>query len=130
MPLSSSLEARSAGPRTLFVVGAMVTTAILLWMHQWRLGNDRHGLSTIFFVLFVDNDYPGTVCALLILVAALIGSRYLPGRRVVQWVGDHPLVIAAITAHVEARSCSAFNARHCAGEKQMVRSRIAISQRR
>ncbi len=76
----------------------MVSAAILLWMRQWRLGNDQHGLSTIFFVLFVDNDYPGTMCALLILVAALIGSRYLPGRRVAQWAGDHPLLIAVIAA--------------------------------
>jgi len=75
----------------------MVTIAILLWTHQWRLGNDRHGLSTIFFVLFVYNDYPGTVCALLILVCALVASRYLPARRVVHWAGDHPVVIAAIT---------------------------------
>ena len=85
------------GPRTLFLAGAMVTIAILLWTHQWRLGHDRHGLSTIFFVLFVCNDYPGTVCALLILVCALVASRYLPARRVVHWSGDHPVVIAAIT---------------------------------
>jgi hypothetical protein len=96
--LSASPEVRSAGPRTLFLVGAMVTTAILLWTYQWRIGNDRHGLSTIFFVLFAYKDYPGTVCALLILVGALFGSRYLPGRPIVQWAGDHPLVIAVITA--------------------------------
>jgi hypothetical protein len=96
--LSSSPVVRSAGPRTLFLVGAMVTTAILLWTYQWRLGNDRHGLSTIFFVLFAYKDYTGTVCALLILVGSLFGSRYPPGRRVVQWAGDHPLVIAVITA--------------------------------
>jgi len=90
------------GPRTLFLAGAMVTIAILLWTHQWRLGNDRHGLSTIFFVLFVYDDYPGTVCALLILVGALVASRYLPVRRVVHWAGDHPVVIAAITAVLTA----------------------------
>jgi hypothetical protein len=88
-------HARFVGTRTLFLLGAVVTAAILLWTHQWSLGNDRYGLSTIFFVLFV-NDYPGTVCALLILVGALLGSRYLPARRVVLWAGDQPLVIAAI----------------------------------
>jgi hypothetical protein len=96
--LSTSSEVRSAGPRTLFLVGAMVTTAILLWTYQWRIGNDRHGLSTIFFVLFAYNDFPSALCALLILVGALFGSRYLPGRPIVQWAGDHPLVIAVITA--------------------------------
>jgi hypothetical protein len=88
-------HARYVGTRTLFLLGAVVTAAILLWTHQWSLGNDRHDLSTIFFVLFV-NDYPGTVCGLLILVGALLGSRYLPSRRVVLWAGDQPLVIAAI----------------------------------
>jgi hypothetical protein len=88
----------SAGPRTLFVAGAMVTIAILLWMHQMRLSGDPHGLATIFFVLFVYNDYPGTVCVLLILVAALLGYRYLPARRIAQWAGDQPLVIAVISA--------------------------------
>jgi hypothetical protein len=90
--------ARSSGPRTLFLVGAMVTTAILLWTYQMRLAGDVHGLAMSFFVLFAYNDYPGAVCALLILVGALFGSRYPPARRMVQWAGDHPLIIAVLTA--------------------------------
>jgi hypothetical protein len=86
------------GPRILFLVGAIVTTAILLWMHQMRLAGNLHGLSIIFFVLFANTDYPGTFCALLILVGALVGSRYFPGRLIVRWAGDHPLVIAFATA--------------------------------
>lgn len=96
--LSRFLVAPSAGPRTLFLVGAIVTIAILLWTHLLRQSGDMHGLAVIFFVLFADNDYPGTVCALLILVGALFGSRYLPARRFVHWAGDQPLVIAIITA--------------------------------
>jgi hypothetical protein len=95
--LSSSPIVRSTGPRTLFLVGAMVTTAILLWTLQMRLSGNLHGLATIFFVLFAYNDYPGAVCSLLILVGALFGSRYLPARRLVHWAGDQPLVIAIIT---------------------------------
>jgi hypothetical protein len=95
---SSSPIVRSAGPRTLFLIGATVTTAILLWTHQMRLSGDLHGLATIFFVLFAYNDYPGSVCVLLILVGALVGSRYLPARRIVRWAGDQPIVIAVITA--------------------------------
>src|SRR5579859_7181724 len=94
---SAGGHARSNGLRTLFLGAATVTIAILLWMHQWRLGIDRHGLSAIFFVLFVYNDYPGTVCALLILVGAFLVSQLLPVRPVAQWAGDHPLVIAAVT---------------------------------
>jgi hypothetical protein len=97
VPVDSPV-ARFSGPRTLFLVGAIVTTAILLWTHQMRLSGDLHGLATIFFVLFAYNDYPGTVWALLILVGALFGSRYLPARRIVQWAGDQPLIIAVITA--------------------------------
>ena len=49
---------------TLFLVGAIVTTAILLWTDQLRQSGDMHGLATIFFVLFADNDSPGCgVCA-------------------------------------------------------------------
>jgi hypothetical protein len=100
--LSSPPIVRSAGPRTLFVAGAMVTVAMLLWMHQMGLSGDPHGLATIFYVLFVYNDYPSTVCALLILVAALLGYRYFPARRIAQWAGDQPLVIAVISALVLA----------------------------
>jgi hypothetical protein len=89
---------RSAGPRALFLVGAMVTTAILVWTVQMRLAGGLPGLATSFFVLFAYNDFPGTVCALLILVGALFGSRYLPGRRIVQWAGDQPVSVAVITA--------------------------------
>jgi hypothetical protein len=92
----------SAGPRTLFLVGAIVTAAILLWTHQLRQGGDMHGLATIFFVLFADNDYPGAVCALLILMGALFGFRYLPGRRCVRWAGDQPIVVAIIAASLLA----------------------------
>ena len=63
-----------------------------------RLSGAPHGLATIFFVLFAYNDYPGAFCALLILVVAILGSRYLSARRFVQWAGDRPLAIAVISA--------------------------------
>jgi hypothetical protein len=81
----------------LFLISAMVTAAILLWMHQMRLSGDLHGLATIFFVLFAYNDYPGAVCALFILLAALFGFRHLSARGIVRWAGDQPLVIAVIS---------------------------------
>jgi hypothetical protein len=96
--ISSSSIQRSAGLRTLFLIGALVTIAILVWTRQMRLSGDPHGLAAIFFVLFAYNDSPGAACALLILVGALFGSRYLPARRIVQWAGDQPVVITIITA--------------------------------
>ena len=95
---SNSHGVRSAGPRVLFLAGTMVTAAILLWIHQMRLMGNSHGLATSFFVLFAYNDYPGTVCTLLIFAGAYIGSRCLPARGLVKWTGDHPLVIAVIVA--------------------------------
>jgi hypothetical protein len=63
-----------------------------------RLSGNLHGLAPSFFVLFAYNDYPGSIGALLILVGAHVGSRYLPARRIVRWAGDQPIMIAVITA--------------------------------
>jgi hypothetical protein len=86
-----------AGPRTLFLVGVIVTTAILVWTYEMRLIGNVHGLSTVFFMLFAYNDYAGGVCTLLILAVSLLGSRYVPARQVLQWAGSRPLIIAVIT---------------------------------
>lgn len=96
--LNSSFIARPTGSRTLFLISAMVATAILLWTHQMRLNGPPHGLATIFFVLFAYNDYPGALCALLILVVAIFASRFLSARQIAQWAGDQPFAISAITA--------------------------------
>jgi hypothetical protein len=90
--------ARSAGPRTLFLFGVLVTTAILLCTQQMRLNGNTYGLAASFFVLFAYQDYPGCVCSLLILVAAYLGSRCFPTQPMMRWVGDHPFAIAAIVA--------------------------------
>ena len=67
-----------------------------------RLSGDPHGLATIFFVLFAYNDYPGTVCALLDTRGRAFRSSVLPARRLLQWAGDRPVVIAVITASLLA----------------------------
>jgi hypothetical protein len=95
--LSNSPIARPTGARSLFRTCAIVTAAILLWTLAMRLSGNLHGLATIFFVLFAYNDYTGAVCALLILVGALLGSRYLRLRRIMRWAGDQPLVIVIVT---------------------------------
>jgi hypothetical protein len=89
---------RSTGPRVLFLAAAMITCAIILWARQWQFGHSRHGLSASFFVLFTYEDLPGAVCALLILLGALVGSRYLHAAPIMEWAGDHPRIIAAFTA--------------------------------
>lgn len=85
------------GSRILFLTGAFVTTGILLWTLQMRRTGDVHGLAPSFFVLFAYNDYPGAVCALLILLGACFGFRHPWPRRVMRWAGDRPVGIALIT---------------------------------
>jgi hypothetical protein len=75
-------------------VGALVTSAILLWTHQMRLTGNTYHLAASFYVLFAYQDYPGSVWALLILAGALFGTRYFPARPMAQWAGDHPCIIA------------------------------------
>jgi hypothetical protein len=96
--LADSPVVRSAGPRILFLVGAILTAAILLWTHQMRLSGELHGLTTIFFVLFAYNDYSGAVCALLILAGAVFVSGYMPARGILRWAGERPVTIAVISA--------------------------------
>lgn len=100
--LTDSPVVRGSGPRTLFLVGAIVTAAMLLWMHQLRLGGQVPGLTRIFYILFAFEDYGATVCELLILGAAVFIASRLPARRVLRAAGEHPLMIAALSAVVLA----------------------------
>ncbi|HEX3837012.1 MAG TPA: hypothetical protein VHW25_08655 [Steroidobacteraceae bacterium] len=95
--LTDSPVVSSTGPRILFLVGAIVTAAILLWMHQMRLSGDLHGLTTIFFVLFAFGDYGATVCMLLILVLAVFIPVQAPARAIFRWAGENPVLIAVIS---------------------------------
>lgn len=90
--------ARSAGARTVFLVTAVVTAAILIWSHRLLLSGQLHGLSPIFFVLFAAFDYPAACCALLILLVALFVPGEIPYRTFLRWIGEHPRVLAAACA--------------------------------
>jgi hypothetical protein len=82
----------------LFLTSAVVTVLLMLWTHNLGLSRGTHGLTTIFFFLFANMDYPGTVCALVVLIGATVGSQYLPAGRVLRWAGGNPLFIAAVCA--------------------------------
>jgi hypothetical protein len=92
--LTDSPVVRATGPRVLFLVGALVSIMILQAMSHLRLGGQMHGLTPIFFVLFAIDDYGATICALVILVLAVIVPVHAPARRILQWAGEHPLFIA------------------------------------
>jgi hypothetical protein len=98
--LTDSPVVRSPGPRILFLLGATVTAAILLWMHQLRLGGELPGLTRIFFVLFAYQDYGATVCEILILGTAVFIAARVPARDVLRAAGQHPGIVAALAAVV------------------------------
>ena len=98
--LTDSPVVRATGPRTLFLLGAIVTAAISLWMHQLRISGDLKGLTTIFFVLFAYEDYSSAVCAMLILGAAVFVAARLPAGSILRAAGEHPRTIAALAAVV------------------------------
>lgn len=98
--LADSPVVRSRGPRILFLVGAILTAAILLWMHQLRHSGVIPGLTVIFYVLFAFEDYGATVCQLLILGAAVFLASRVNATAVLRSAGEHPRTIAAIAAVV------------------------------
>ena len=98
--LTDSPVVRATGPRILFLVGALVTIMILLWMHQMRLSGELNGLTPIFFFLFTSGDYDATVWMLLILMLAVFIPVNSPVRGFVRWAGEHPVIIAASSGMV------------------------------
>jgi hypothetical protein len=82
---------RSSGTRTLFLMTAGITVLLMLWTLE---AAGYRGLTPIFKILFAEKDYPATLCALLILVAAVFLSPYLSARRVLVFAGTHAAAIA------------------------------------
>ena len=89
---------RLTGTWVLVLLATIVTAAILLWTYQLRLHGEPHGLAPIFYFLFARGDSSGAVCGLIIILAAIAFSPFLPARSVLLWAGTHPTVIAAISA--------------------------------
>jgi len=98
--LNDSPVVRATGPRILFLLGAAITAAILLWMHALRQGGVVPGLTAIFYLLFAFEDYRATVCELLIIGAAVFVAGRIPARALLRAAGAHPGVIAALSALV------------------------------
>lgn len=88
---------RSAPARALFLASAVITALLLAWTHRLAHGNDFHGLTPIFFVLFAVFDYSGARSLLLVLVLAACISGRLPVRPLLRWISDHSVLVAAMT---------------------------------
>jgi hypothetical protein len=95
--LTGSPVVHSAGARILFLVGALVSVAILQWTHQMSVYGSTHGLTAIFFVLFAYGDYGAAICALLILIVGIFAPVGSPARRMFLWVGEHPVLVATVS---------------------------------
>ena len=90
--------ARSNGARTIFLVSAFVTVAIMLWDHHLKIGGAIPGLTPIYFFLFTVLDYPAAICALLILVCAVLIPDAIRPRSILRAIGEHPVVVSGIAA--------------------------------
>jgi hypothetical protein len=100
--VANTFPVRLTGTQVLVLVGTIVTSAILLWAHQMRVHGEPRGLARIFYFLFAYADYSGAICALLVILGAVLLARVVPARSVLQWSGSHPLGVAAVTAIVLA----------------------------
>jgi len=69
-------------------------------MHQLRVSGDSQGLALIFYTLFARDDYGATVCALLVLAAAVFVADRVPARRILRVAGEHPVSVAIISTVV------------------------------
>jgi hypothetical protein len=94
--LNNSPLLRSAPARRLFLLASAITICILFWLRLMRHSGDLHGLATIFYVLFVYEDYGATVVQLLILIAAIFLSARVSGRRIIRIAGERPWTVAAV----------------------------------
>jgi hypothetical protein len=84
--------------RTLLLTSAAVTVGILLWTSHLRASAPSRLFDWGFFVLFAVYDYWGAICALLILICAAFVPVSFPFRRILRWTGEHPVVIAVVSA--------------------------------
>jgi hypothetical protein len=86
--------ARSRRVRALFLATALVTAALILWIHYLRSWGGTHGLSPIFFALFSYFDSRATMWLLGTLVILLLVPSWSGARSVLRWFGEHPLLVA------------------------------------
>src|SRR5437868_13494273 len=94
--LANAPVVRAASARYFFLTTAALTVGILFWNHRMGFADDAE-LSPIFYLLFVLQDHAGAMCALAILVAAVLVPSRFPTQAVLRWIGEHVGFIAAGT---------------------------------
>jgi hypothetical protein len=98
--LASLPVIRSSCTRALFIGTVLSTAAILCWSRGFGSTHGATRLAPIFVYLFTALDYPATVCALLIaLAAACVPWRY-SFRPLLCWIGDHVWLVTGVVCVV------------------------------
>jgi hypothetical protein len=87
---------RSGAARMLFLSTALVTAGLLFWA-QYFLPTRGSGLSPIFLLLFEDLDAKAASWSLGVLLIAVFISGAGFSQRLLAWINNHMLLIAAAT---------------------------------
>ena len=92
--------ARSSGARFLFLGTAVLTAAIAWWSKDFGSTHAASRLTPPFVQLFTLFDYPASVWALLMVVAAAFVPQKYSFRPLLLWIADHTWLIAGVVCVV------------------------------
>ena len=99
---------RSSGARALFIGTVLLTAAILYWSRGFGATHGATRLAPIFVYLFTALDYPASVCALLIVLAAAFVPQKYSFRPLLCWIGDHVWAVAGVVCIVLCIGTNSF----------------------
>jgi hypothetical protein len=88
---------RSAAARRLFLSSVLITAGLACWA-RFSIPANNAPLSPIFRFLFVDLDGVAAVWSVGVLLLAVFVSGGMPCSRLLKWIGDHMIHVAAATA--------------------------------
>jgi hypothetical protein len=95
------LLGRSARARQLFIASVVTCIAVLVLAKNLPPGPAAH-LTPIYKLLFTVGDYQASGCSLLILLIAAATPIKFRARRLLLWLGLHPIAVAIATSTVLA----------------------------
>lgn len=93
--LAHSPVVRAAAARNLFLATAIITAFITVAIPELGASQGSSHFTRIFYYLFEILDFQGAICALLILICAVLIPSRPWSTALVRWVGEHPGRVAA-----------------------------------
>ena len=88
--LAHSPVVRAAAARNLFLATVVITALMSVAIPELGASRASSGFTPIFYHLFVILDFQGAVCALLILICAVLIPSRPWSTTLVRWIGEHP----------------------------------------